>query len=279
MQERAARTRQAVLEAAADEFAERGYEGASLQRMGRRAATSIGALTFHFGNKTTLAEEVRTTGRARFERCLEDLAAAPDPLRQLRTLIGALARMAHEDAFVRATRRLEADGPGDVSPLTEVWLPVLRGLLDRAHDARKLRPGVSPEDAVALLAHLAEGAMAAHGAARDSATESATDSARESARDSAPESAPDSVWDSVGDSVWNVVLHGLAADRTGRADGAAGQADGAGQAGRAEQVGRAGQEGLARQASRTCRTDMTDVPDAADAPDAADVTACGAEPA
>ncbi|MEI5036150.1 TetR family transcriptional regulator [Streptomyces sp. S1A(2023)] len=270
MQERAARTRQAVLEAAADEFAERGYEGASLQRMGRRAATSIGALTFHFGNKTTLAEEVRTTGRARFERCLEDLAAAPDPLRQLRTLIGALARLAHEDAFVRATRRLEADGPGDVSPLTEVWLPVLRGLLDRAHDARKLRPGVSPEDAVALLAHLAEGAMAAHGAARDSATESATDSAR----DSAPESAPDSV----GDSVWNVVLHGLAADRTGRADPAgqadrAGQADGAGQAGRTEQAGRAGQEGLARQASRTCRTDMTDVPDAAD------VTACGAEPA
>ncbi|MFD8408013.1 TetR family transcriptional regulator [Streptomyces anulatus] len=192
MQKRAARTRQAVLEAAADEFAERGYEGASLQRMGWRAETSIGALTFHFGTKTALAEEVRTAGRARFERCLAELAAAPDPLRELRTLIGALARLAHEDTFVRATRRLEAEGPGDVSPLAEVWLPVLRGLLDRAHDAQRLRPGVSPEDAVALLAHLAEGAMAAHGATRDSA------------------------WDAVWDSVWNVVLHGLAADRTGR---------------------------------------------------------------
>lgn len=216
MQERAARTRQAVLEAAADEFAERGYEGASLQRMGRRAATSIGALTFHFGNKTALADEVRTAGRARFERCLEDLVAAPDPLRELRTLIGALARLAHEDAFVRATRRLEADGPGDVSPLTEVWLPVLRGLLDRAHDARHLRPGVSPEDAMALLAHLAEGAMAAHGATRDSA------------------------WDSVWDSVWNVVLHGLAADRAGQA----------GPTGRAGRSGRAGRTG------RTGRTDV-----------------------
>ncbi|MFH9134526.1 TetR family transcriptional regulator [Streptomyces sp. NPDC017524] len=207
MQERAARTRQAVLEAAADEFAERGYEGASLQRMGRRAATSIGALTFHFGNKTTLAEEVRAAGRARFERCLEDLAAAPDPLRELRTLIGALARLAHEDAFVRATRRLERDGPGDVSPLTEVWLPELRGLLDRAHEARRLRPGVSPEDAVALLAHLAEGAMAAHGATRDPAA-----------------------WDSVWDSVWNVVLHGLAAER-------AGQAGSTGQTGRMDLTG------------------------------------------
>ncbi|MEU3705350.1 TetR family transcriptional regulator [Streptomyces anulatus] len=227
MQERAARTRQAVLEAAADEFAERGYEGASLQRMVWRAATSIGALTFHFGNKTALAEEVSAAGHARFESCLEDLAAAPDPLRELRTLIGALARLAHEDTFVRATRRLEADRPGEVPPLSEVWLPVLRGLLDRAHGAQRLRPGVSPEDAVALLAHLAEGAMAAHGATRDSA------------------------WDAVWDSVWNVVLHGLAADRTG-------------QTGEADQTGRTGR---------------TDAPDATEPTAVTDVTECGAEPA
>lgn len=227
MQERAARTRQAVLEAAADEFAERGYEGASLQRMVWRAATSIGSLTFHFGTKTALAEEVGAAGHARFERCLADLAAAPDPLRELRTLIGALARLAHEDAFVRATRRLEVDRPGEVPPLTEVWLPVLRGLLDRAHDARRLRPGVSPEDAVALLAHLAEGAMAAHGATRDSA------------------------WDAVWDSVWNVVLHGLAADRAGQE----------GQAGQAGQVGQAGQTGQTGQAGRTDAPDATESTD------------------
>ncbi|MEV6434081.1 TetR family transcriptional regulator [Streptomyces anulatus] len=236
MQERAARTRQAVLEAAADEFAERGYEGASLQRMVWRAATSIGALTFHFGNKTALAEEVSAAGHARFESCLEDLAAAPDPLRELRTLIGALARLAHEDTFVRATRRLEADRPGEVPPLTEVWLPVLRGLLDRAHDAQRLRPGVSPEDAVALLAHLAEGAMAAHGATRDSA------------------------WDAVWDSVWNVVLHGLAADRTG-------------------QAGQSGQAGQAGQTGRTGRTDAPDATDSTTSTDSTTLTECGAEPA
>ncbi|MFJ1782416.1 TetR family transcriptional regulator [Streptomyces anulatus] len=236
MQERAARTRQAVLEAAADEFAERGYEGASLQRMVWRAATSIGALTFHFGNKTALAEEVSAAGHARFESCLEDLAAAPDPLRELRTLIGALARLAHEDTFVRATRRLEADRPGEVPPLTEVWLPVLRGLLDRAHDAQRLRPGVSPEDAVALLAHLAEGAMAAHGATRDSA------------------------WDAVWDSVWNVVLHGLAADRTGQAD----------------QMGQTGQTG---QAGRTDAPDATESTTSMDLTTSTDLTECGAEPA
>ncbi|MEU4030689.1 TetR family transcriptional regulator [Streptomyces anulatus] len=245
MQERAARTRQAVLEAAADEFAERGYEGASLQRMVWRAATSIGALTFHFGNKTALAEEVSAAGHARFESCLEDLAAAPDPLRELRTLIGALARLAHEDTFVRATRRLEADRPGEVPPLSEVWLPVLRGLLDRAHGAQRLRPGVSPQDAVALLAHLAEGAMAAHGATRDSA------------------------WDAVWDSVWNVVLHGLAADRTGQAD-QTGQTGQTGQADQADQAGRAGRAG---------RTDAPDATESTTLTDSTTLTECGAEPA
>ncbi|MER7856957.1 TetR family transcriptional regulator [Streptomyces bacillaris] len=189
MQERAARTRQTVLEAAADEFAERGYEGASLQRVAWRAATSIGALTFHFRNKTALADEVRTTGRDRFGRCLAELAPAADPLRELRTLIATLARLAHEDRFVRAARRLEADPPEGAPPLAETWLPVLRDLLDRAHGAHRLRPGVAPEDAVAMLAHLAEGAMAAHGTPRDAA------------------------WDALWDSVWDVVLHGLAADR------------------------------------------------------------------
>ncbi|WP_078507703.1 MULTISPECIES: TetR family transcriptional regulator [unclassified Streptomyces] len=194
MQERAARTRQTVLEAAADEFAERGYEGASLQRVAWRAATSIGALTFHFRNKTALADEVRTTGRDRFGRCLAELAPAADPLRELRTLIATLARLAHEDRFVRAARRLEADPPEGAPPLAETWLPVLRDLLDRAHGAHRLRPGVAPEDAVAMLAHLAEGAMAAHGTPRDAA------------------------WDTLWDSVWDVVLHGLAADR-GEGDG------------------------------------------------------------
>ncbi|GHH39582.1 TetR/AcrR family transcriptional regulator [Streptomyces candidus] len=198
MQERAARTRRALMEAAAEEFAERGYEGASLQRMVWRAATSIGALTFHFGTKNVLAQEVRTAARARLGCCLEDLGAA-DPMRELRTLIGRLARLAYEDPFVRAARRLETDRPGEVPPLTETWLPVLHGLLDRAHGAHRLRPGISPGDAVALLEHLAEGAMAAHGATRGTVREADRAGGREAD------------WDSV----WDVVLHGLTADGVG----------------------------------------------------------------
>lgn len=199
MQKRAVRTRQAVLEAAADEFAERGYEGASLQQVAWRAATSIGSLTFHFGTKVALAQEVCAAGRARFARCLEDLSATADPLRELRTLVGCLARLAHEDPFVRAARRLENQHLKGVLPLAEAWLPVFRGLLDRAYATHRLRPGVSPQDALALLAHLTEGAMAAPDTTHDAVRNSAWDSVSDS------------------DSVWDVVLHGLAVDRTGRA--------------------------------------------------------------
>ncbi|WP_367044733.1 TetR/AcrR family transcriptional regulator [Streptomyces sp. Je 1-332] len=191
MQKRAARTRQALLEAAAEEFAERGYEGVSLQGVVWRAKTSMGSLTFHFRTKTVLAEEVRRLGRARFGSCLEDLAAA-DSLGELRGLIDSLARLAHDDPFVRAARRLDANRPEGEPPLAEAWLPGLRGLLDRACGAHRIRPGVSPEDAVDLLAYLAEGAMAALDTTRDPS------------------------WNPVGDPLWDIVLHGLAADRTGR---------------------------------------------------------------
>jgi AcrR family transcriptional regulator len=190
MQERAAKTRRVLSEAAADEFAERGYEGASLQRVVARADTSMGSLTFHFRTKTALADEVRALGRARLGERLDEELGVHDPLRELRVLIGALARAAHEDRFVRAAHRLDAGRPGGEPPLARVWLPVLRGLLRRACRAHRLRSGVSFEDAVALLTHLAEGAMAAHAASRDAAWHEA--------------------WDAVWDSVWEIVLHGLA---------------------------------------------------------------------
>ncbi|MFD3514438.1 TetR family transcriptional regulator [Streptomyces sp. NPDC058657] len=227
MQERAARTRQAVLEAAAEEFAERGYQGASLQRMVWRAATSIGALTFHFGTKTALAHEVRTTGRAHLTHCLQDRAPTADPLRELRTLIGRLAHLAREDPFVRAARRLETDRHPSEPPLAQTWLPALRDLLDRAHSTHRLRPGVSREDATTLLTHLAEGAMSAHDTTREDAHHTPHEDAHHTTQDRAhdtgratprsPAPAPDTPQDPpptpAWDSLWDVVLHGLAADR------------------------------------------------------------------
>ncbi|MEV6834013.1 ScbR family autoregulator-binding transcription factor [Streptomyces sp. NPDC051133] len=57
-QERAVRTRRAVLEAAAAVFAERGYAAATIAEILTRAGVTKGALYFHFDSKAALAQGV-----------------------------------------------------------------------------------------------------------------------------------------------------------------------------------------------------------------------------
>lgn len=57
-QERAVRTRRAILEAAAAVFDERGYEAATIADILARAGVTKGALYFHFSSKQELAQGV-----------------------------------------------------------------------------------------------------------------------------------------------------------------------------------------------------------------------------
>ena len=57
-QERALRTRRALVRAAAEVFAGEGFAPASLTAISRRAGVSNGALHFHFPNKKALARAV-----------------------------------------------------------------------------------------------------------------------------------------------------------------------------------------------------------------------------
>src|SRR4051812_28889430 len=53
-QEQAARSRRALIEAATALFAERGYDGTSVQAIGERAGVSRGSIFWHFGSKEGL---------------------------------------------------------------------------------------------------------------------------------------------------------------------------------------------------------------------------------
>ena len=53
-QEQAARSRRALIEAATALFAERGYDGTSVQAIGQRAGVSRGSIFWHFGSKEGL---------------------------------------------------------------------------------------------------------------------------------------------------------------------------------------------------------------------------------
>ncbi|MGW7049656.1 TetR family transcriptional regulator [Streptomyces avermitilis] len=69
-QERAIRTRNALIESAAALFARHGYEVVSLSTISARAGVSNGALHFHFPSKTALAEAVGAAAAQRFGRII-----------------------------------------------------------------------------------------------------------------------------------------------------------------------------------------------------------------
>ena len=58
LQERAIRTRRNILVAAADVFADVGYEAATISEILQRANVTKGALYFHFASKEVLADAV-----------------------------------------------------------------------------------------------------------------------------------------------------------------------------------------------------------------------------
>ncbi|MGW4893765.1 ScbR family autoregulator-binding transcription factor [Kitasatospora sp. NPDC004240] len=158
-QERAGRTRRAVLLAAADTFADAGYESASLVDISRRAGVSKGALYFHFVSKQALADGVRAAaGRELATAALAALRAPGPAVQALVDLSGELARLLREDVMVRAAVQLgrqsaTAAGEAHWSGLTVLF----RRLLDRAAAAGELCPGVGPRQAAELLTTLAAG--------------------------------------------------------------------------------------------------------------------------
>ena len=84
----AAETRERLLRAAADVFAERGYDGTRVADIAAAAGVSNGALYAHFASKADLlVDALRTHGR----RLLADLFAA-DPNRSITELLLAIGR-------------------------------------------------------------------------------------------------------------------------------------------------------------------------------------------
>ncbi|MFE3265638.1 TetR family transcriptional regulator [Streptomyces sp. NPDC059215] len=179
-QVRAARTRQALVRAAAEVFADDGYALASLPAISRRAGVSTGALHFHFPSKDLLAREVEAAATVSLQRLAarQDVPAARAPgapggsarpgpaappagpavggaaLRLLVDVSRDLVLGLSADPVLRAGFGLGGDpsrkggeGPG------RWWNEWVHALLREAHGAGELAEGVSPEAAaVAVVA-------------------------------------------------------------------------------------------------------------------------------
>ncbi|MGE3179804.1 MAG: TetR/AcrR family transcriptional regulator [Vicinamibacterales bacterium] len=92
-----------ILAAAAAEFASRGFAGARVDRIARRARVNKAMIYYHFGSKQSL---YRTLLRATFATAAARLgavaAAAHPPARMIDEAIAAFATLAREQAFFPA---------------------------------------------------------------------------------------------------------------------------------------------------------------------------------
>ncbi|MER6218789.1 ScbR family autoregulator-binding transcription factor [Streptomyces sp. NPDC001272] len=156
-QERAARTRESLVHAAAEVFAQEGFTAASIAAISQRAGVSTGALHFHFDGKTSLALVVEE----RAERTLREAAAVAEGRGPaggpLRVLVGSTYVLA-EDVVVRAAFALCADtAHSSRVDLRGQWRRRAEELLVEAERAGLLAEGVSPQDATRLVVALTVG--------------------------------------------------------------------------------------------------------------------------
>ncbi|MFF7754731.1 ScbR family autoregulator-binding transcription factor [Streptomyces sp. NPDC007971] len=154
-QVRAARTRQALVLAAAEAFAHDGYARASLPAISKRAGVSAGALHFHFPSKDDLAGEIESVAACRVEELAERCRSAGGSA--LGVLVAAIRQLVvtfANDPVVRAGFALSGDLSRDGgATVLDRWHGWVRDVVAQAQRTGELTDGVSPEGvAVAVVA-------------------------------------------------------------------------------------------------------------------------------
>ncbi|MFB7590608.1 TetR family transcriptional regulator [Streptomyces sp. NPDC056169] len=165
IQQRAERTRQEILSAAARVFDGLGYERASLARIAGEARVTTGALVFHFATKADLATAVR--GRARAvtrttveSACLSTEGVGGTAIDKLVLTTHALIRLFETDHAARAGERLarELDATGPLPSSGDCpWRREVARLARYAAAEQALRPGVDATAVAALIGYVITG--------------------------------------------------------------------------------------------------------------------------
>jgi AcrR family transcriptional regulator len=149
-QERAARTRKALVRAAAEVFAQDGFVLASLTSISKRAGVSNGALHFHFESKLALARAVEAEAAAVIRAIAPPVqAGGPDALQRLIDATYDLMGRLERDAVVRAGFELGSGPPrlAGAADLRAQWRTWVEEVLGAAEREGVLAEGVSAAEA------------------------------------------------------------------------------------------------------------------------------------
>jgi AcrR family transcriptional regulator len=142
-QDRAERTRNAILDAAAEAFEARGFAGASLSDILTRAGVTKGALYFHFASKDELAKALV---EEQWNIELPELASTSNPIQGVIDLCHSFCHSLCTNIRVRAANRLvtESNLEGPHQRVLTRWNDMIHELLEIAHDTGDLRQEWDP---------------------------------------------------------------------------------------------------------------------------------------
>lgn len=150
-QERATRTRTALIRSAAGEFDRRGYALAKLSTISSGAGVSPGALHFHFENKAAVAGAVEDEASTALRRTARIVYShRSNALQNLADTSHALARLLREDIVVRAGFRLSCANEGRTElNLRQEWQSCVQQRLAEAADEGLLATGIGRQQDLA----------------------------------------------------------------------------------------------------------------------------------
>ncbi|MEN2417098.1 ScbR family autoregulator-binding transcription factor [Streptomyces rimosus] len=149
VQERAVKTREAILRAASEVFDEFGFSGASVSKIMKRAGVTQGGMYFHFASKEALAHAVMIEQGNGLE-----LPPGEDGLQRLVDITLYLAGELQTNPALRAGVRLAIEqgefGVQDDAPY-QYWVQEFAGQLRAARDKGELQPEVDVDDLAWML--------------------------------------------------------------------------------------------------------------------------------
>jgi AcrR family transcriptional regulator len=155
MQARSERTRQKLVRAGAETFDRHGYASATLGQIAENAGVTKGALYFHFGSKSELADAVQARGSGMLRDFLDDRwLSGPSPVQLLIDLTYWLAQTLHEDPVTRASCRISSERAGcepQATDLRQLWIGEVLLLLARAREGGDLRRDAAEDGPETLL--------------------------------------------------------------------------------------------------------------------------------
>ncbi|MEU5219270.1 ScbR family autoregulator-binding transcription factor [Streptomyces sp. NPDC020807] len=156
-QERAERTRAAVVRAAAEVFAESGFAGASVTKIADRADVTLGAIYFHFRNKEDLARDIVTAQ--------PEFVVPPNPSQGLQHAVDVTLTWAYrllESPILQAGARLVWEQEHFTAPEEnshQQWTELIERDLRAAQARRELKAGTDVGALARLIVNACTGAQ------------------------------------------------------------------------------------------------------------------------